>query len=253
MWAMILKEFRQLRRDRRTLAMMIALPLVLLVVFGYAASFDVTEIPTSVVGPRAEQVASELPAPFDVISVDPGGDRADAIDDLTYARAPVAIVTGGSEPEVLIDGSDLFTAQAAERALAQVAQQAPPGAVQPSAQTTVLFNPELDTSAVMIPGLAALILLFIGTVTGGWDDTWRRHGRLRLPKRARSSRRWATQAPKDQGKRDEDGRRRGVEQGRDDGLLHVAPSGPPAARGMIESPAPHAAARTYGKSVANVE
>jgi ABC-2 type transport system permease protein len=164
MWAMILKEFRQLRRDRRTLAMMIALPLVLLIVFGYAASFDVTEIPTSVVGPRAEQVASELPAPFDVISVDPGGDRADAVDDLTYARAPVAIVTGDSEPEVLIDGSELFTAQAAERALAQMAQQAPPGAVQPSALTTVLFNPELDTSAVMIPGLAAMILLFIGTV-----------------------------------------------------------------------------------------
>jgi ABC-2 type transport system permease protein len=163
MWAMILKEFRQLRRDRRTLAMMIALPLVLLVVFGYAASFDVTEIPTSVVGPRAEQVASELPTPFDLISLDPGGDRADAVDDLTYARAPVAIVTGGSEPEVLIDGSELFTAQAAERALAQMAQQAPPS-VQPSAQTTVLFNPELDTSAVMIPGLAAMILLFIGTV-----------------------------------------------------------------------------------------
>ena len=33
MWAMIVKEFRQLRRDRRTLAMMIVLPVVLLVVF----------------------------------------------------------------------------------------------------------------------------------------------------------------------------------------------------------------------------
>ena len=45
MWAMIVKEFRQLRRDRRTLAMMIVLPVVLLVVFGYAASFDVSAIP----------------------------------------------------------------------------------------------------------------------------------------------------------------------------------------------------------------
>ncbi len=48
MWAMIVKEFRQLRRDRRTLAMMIVLPVLLLVVFGYAASFDVTTIPTVV-------------------------------------------------------------------------------------------------------------------------------------------------------------------------------------------------------------
>ena len=41
MWAMVAKEFRQLRRDRRTVAMMIVLPVVLLVVFGYAANFDV--------------------------------------------------------------------------------------------------------------------------------------------------------------------------------------------------------------------
>ena len=49
MWAMVQKEFRQLRRDRRTVAMMIVMPLVLLIVFGYAASFDVTEIKTVVV------------------------------------------------------------------------------------------------------------------------------------------------------------------------------------------------------------
>jgi ABC-2 type transport system permease protein len=41
---MIVKEFRQLRRDRRTLAMMIVLPVLLLVVLGYAASFDVKTI-----------------------------------------------------------------------------------------------------------------------------------------------------------------------------------------------------------------
>jgi ABC-2 type transport system permease protein len=34
MWAMVQKEFRQLRRDRRTVAMMIVMPLVLLIVFG---------------------------------------------------------------------------------------------------------------------------------------------------------------------------------------------------------------------------
>ncbi|MGA8016166.1 MAG: hypothetical protein WCB85_09650 [Candidatus Dormiibacterota bacterium] len=39
MWAMIAKEFHELQRDRRTVAMMIVLPVVLLVVFGYAANF----------------------------------------------------------------------------------------------------------------------------------------------------------------------------------------------------------------------
>ena len=49
MWAMIVKEFRQLRRDRRTLAMMIVMPVILLIVFGYAASFDVSLDPEAVV------------------------------------------------------------------------------------------------------------------------------------------------------------------------------------------------------------
>ena len=57
MWAMIVKEFRQLKRDRRTLAMLVALPVLLLVVFGYAARFEVSNVAVDVVGPQAEQVA----------------------------------------------------------------------------------------------------------------------------------------------------------------------------------------------------
>jgi ABC-2 type transport system permease protein len=156
MWAMIVKEFRQLRRDRRTLAMMIVLPVVLLVVFGYAASFDVTTIPTKVVGPNAAAVAATLRAPFRVVSVDPGQSRSDAVTALRDGRVPVAVVADQSGVAVLLDGSELFTANAARRALAQLPQR--PGQVQ------VLFNPDLKTSAVMVPGLAGMILLFVGTV-----------------------------------------------------------------------------------------
>src|SRR6266581_2650492 len=62
--AMIVKEFRQLRRDRRTLAMMIVMPVLLLVILGYAASFDVSSVPTAVAGPGAGTVARALPAPL---------------------------------------------------------------------------------------------------------------------------------------------------------------------------------------------
>ena len=60
MKAMILKEFRQLRRDRRTVALMIGLPLMLLIVFGYAARFDVSNVDTAVAGPGAEAFAETL-------------------------------------------------------------------------------------------------------------------------------------------------------------------------------------------------
>ena len=75
---MILKEFRELRRDRRTLGMMIAMPLLLLVVFGYAANFYVSNVKTAIVGPQATQAAAMLPDFFDVTMTDPAATQADA-------------------------------------------------------------------------------------------------------------------------------------------------------------------------------
>ncbi len=161
MWPMIVKEFRQLRRDRRTLAMMIVLPILLLVVFGYAASFEVTTIPTTVLGPNADRVAAALPPPFDVQSVDPSADRAAAYEDLQYGREPAGFVTESDRVTVLLDGSELFITNAALRALGAMQSQSPANV---TVDHEILFNPTLDTSAVMVPGLAGLILLFVGTV-----------------------------------------------------------------------------------------
>ncbi|MFI6646369.1 ABC transporter permease [Streptomyces sp. NPDC050529] len=157
MWAMILKEFLELRRDRRTMAMIIALPLLLLVIFGYAANFHVDELETRVVGPRAEQVAQQLSPPFDVASVRPDEGREDAEQALRSERAAVVIVTsdGGEKPKALIDGSQLFSAQSASAAVA-----ASNGALEPE----VLFNPQLKTSWVMVPALVGMIMAFIGTI-----------------------------------------------------------------------------------------
>jgi ABC-2 type transport system permease protein len=161
MWAMVQKEFRQLRRDRRTVAMMIVMPLVLLVVFGYAASFDVTEIKTVVVGPDAQAVAERLREPFVVDRVAPEQDREDAVTTLRDGRAQVAIVTGaGAQPQALVDGADLFAARAAVTAFRQAAAQAGAAAPQPE----VLFNPDLETSVIMVPAIAGVILAFVGVV-----------------------------------------------------------------------------------------
>src|SRR5215471_2597713 len=120
MWAMVVKEFRELRRDRRTVAMMIVLPVVLLVVFGYAANFKVRDIPAVVVGPGARQAATFLRAPtFHVTEVDPAaGER------LRDGQAVVAVVTGGARPLVLLDGTQLFSVETAETALARLAPAA---------------------------------------------------------------------------------------------------------------------------------
>ncbi|HSL95132.1 MAG TPA: ABC transporter permease [Thermoleophilia bacterium] len=205
MWAIVVKEFRQLRRDRRTVAMLFLLPFLFLVVFGYAASFDVKEIPTVVMGGAAELVEPRLPEQFEVVAVRPGDDRAAAEEALRRGEAVVAFVTpaaAGEPATVLIDGSELFAAQAALRRIS--AAQAMAGDLQSSsgagssedgaasgeddagsaadgvaplpaaaqealavigaAEIDVLYNPDLRTAVIMVPGLCGIILVFVGTI-----------------------------------------------------------------------------------------
>lgn len=155
MRAMILKEFRELRRDRRTLAMLIVLPLLLLVIFGYAANFYVSSVATAVVGPQAEAVAATLPDFFDVIEVDASATAADAEQLLRDNHVDVALITGGQPVQALVDGSNLFAAQSSVAALNRAGD---------AVTTQVLFNPDLKTSWVMVPAIIGLILTFIGTI-----------------------------------------------------------------------------------------
>jgi ABC-2 type transport system permease protein len=160
MWAMVSKEFRELRRDRRTAAMMIVLPVVLLVVFGYAANFKVSSIPTVVVGPGASQAAALLSEPaFHVTEVDPAAGEPAARTRLRDGKAVVAVVTGRGTPLILMDGSQLFSVQAAETALGRMA-----GRAGVSPRVEILYNRDLSTSWVMVPGLAGLIVATVDLV-----------------------------------------------------------------------------------------
>jgi ABC-2 type transport system permease protein len=154
-WAIVVKEFRELRRDRRTVAMLVVLPLLFLIIFGYAASFDVDTLRVDVYGPGAESVEGQLPELFDVGDVEPDNDRDDAVDTLRRGRTDAVVVADPAAPEALIDGSSLFTAQAANATFNSAESPVVP---------TVLFNPDLTTSWVMVPALIGLIMAFIGTI-----------------------------------------------------------------------------------------
>lgn len=207
MRALIVKEFRELARDRRTLAMLIVLPVVLLVIFGYAANFSVDRVSVIVVGAHAHSVSDDLQTSqvaaddLEILRVDPALGAADAEGLLRDQDADAVIVaeadtgdTGAALADrmrVYVDGSGLFTAQAAQgvftklaaedaRDRVTVAQDAVrdalahgevPDIAETAAPTldsdelvTVLFNPDLKTSWVMVPGLIGLILLFIGAL-----------------------------------------------------------------------------------------
>lgn len=171
MRAVMVKEFQELRRDHRTLALLIVMPLLLLVIFGYAANFTVENLTVALYGSASSQVEDlidadeELSDHLQVVVTDEDGTEADAQQLLVDDKADVAIVADGTgDAQVLIDGSNLFAAQSAQVLFAQVqaalAQQ--PGA--PTLDVQILFNPDLKTSWVMVPAIIGLILTFIGTI-----------------------------------------------------------------------------------------
>ncbi len=156
MRAMILKEFRELRRDKRTMAMLIALPIVLLVIFGYAANFTIDEISAQVVGPQADAVAAQAPELFKVEATTASGTSQDAKDLVRDNKADVVIDTNTMPATAYVDGSSLFAAQTAVAAFNLVPKE--------MLTVEILFNPDLTTAWIMVPALVGLILTFIGTI-----------------------------------------------------------------------------------------
>lgn len=160
--ALVRKEFIELRRDRRTLAMIIAIPLLFLLVFGYAASFDVKHVKVELAGADSPTLRAELQHAGSAFSVRPGvaANVAAARADLRAGRQTVAVVAeGGGVQRILVDGSNLLVAQTALRNIESL--HATRGGQPP---IDVLYNPTLRSANFMVPGLVGLIMAFIGIV-----------------------------------------------------------------------------------------
>lgn len=132
MRALFIKEFQELKRDRRTLAMIIMLPLLLLLVFGYAANFSVDHINVKVLGPQASSTVSYLKSL-------PGADKFNFVADTSAPATPaqaqkllrspsgdVVVIpkakagTLSERVDVYLNGAKLFTAQSAKADLVQM-------------------------------------------------------------------------------------------------------------------------------------
>ncbi|MEK7214117.1 MAG: ABC transporter permease [Chloroflexota bacterium] len=190
--AVIRKEFIQIRRDRRTLAMVLVLPVMQLLMFGYAINTTVDHIPV-VVFDQSQSPASraliaglEHSGYFDVVgeeldaeqmrrTIDRGAAHAGFIIAPGFARDVLAGRPG--QVQVVIDGSDpnyaqtvVFAAGAVGQArsaqlLAERLQSLGRGGGAAAAtlidvRPTVLYNPGMRSVTFMIPGLIGIILQF---------------------------------------------------------------------------------------------
>jgi ABC-2 type transport system permease protein len=182
------KEFLQLRRDRRTLPMIIGMPIIQLLVFGYAANMDLRDVRLGLVDqartPLARDIGRALTA-SGVFKVFPAPDRQAIEESMLEADAKVGLVIPAgfdrnllsgraSGLEVYADGSEPNTAVVAAgyvqrivgRVLADRFAGRIPNAAQSGARLVprVLYNPDLRSRNYMIPGVVVLILMLMTTI-----------------------------------------------------------------------------------------
>jgi ABC-2 type transport system permease protein len=183
------KELQQLRRDRLTLAMMLVLPIVQLLLFGYAINTDVRHIPTVVWDQdqtaQSRDLARSLEATrfYDIVGnvrsydeIERALRRSDArvalvipprygADLARGQRATVQLVVDGSDPQIVGSATNtaasLVAARAGELLAVRLARQGMGGALaaEPLAlEPSILYNPDLRTAVYVVPGLVGVIL-----------------------------------------------------------------------------------------------
>ncbi|MFO0587826.1 MAG: ABC transporter permease [Polyangiaceae bacterium] len=197
--AIALKEVMHIFRDLGTLYFTVGMPLLMLVLFGYAVSFDVDRIPVVVVDEDATAESREVAARFfsGISFVRVGArDRAEEIEPLFRSReASVGLVIprgfsraiARGEPakiQVLVDAADNATTQTVlssasrfsvivNRDFARERLGESPDAVE--ARVRALYNPSSKSALFLVPGLVAVIqtmmsvLLTALTVAREWE------------------------------------------------------------------------------------
>ena len=185
--AMARKEVLHLRRDPRSLLLAFLLPALLVVLFGYAITWDVEDIRTAVLDLDGSSRSRELLDAFEAsgyFTVVRRLDRQGQVEEvLDRGQALVVIVVppdfarnldGGRSAtlQVLVDGSDansatiaLGYAQGIVRSFSSEVLLG--GAQLPvtiSAETRVWYNEELLSRNMIVPGLVAVIMMIIAAM-----------------------------------------------------------------------------------------
>jgi len=174
-WPMLRKEFIQMRRDRLTLAMMIGIPAIQLVLFGFAIRTEVRHLPTLVLDESRTRESRELVASlvnsgyFDITGEVRGRDEIEARIGRGDAAAAILIPHEftrdlkrgrGARAQVIVDAADPLSSQSALQGAALAGLSFRPSRRVQALELRVRpwYNPMLDSSTYIVPGIIGVLL-----------------------------------------------------------------------------------------------
>jgi len=191
--ALIRKEIYHLLRDYRSLYLAFAIPLLLIILFGYALSLDVDNVETIVVDYDKSELSRDFISKLDASAYFHVSARLsrtkDAIDYLDHDRTKVAIIIPpnftksiGADRDtplqILIEGSDpnfagiirgyltSFTEQYNQKLLLSFLNRQGMEKISPpvDGRIRIWFNEDLESRNFIVPGIIAIIIMIVGAL-----------------------------------------------------------------------------------------
>lgn len=192
LWAVARKELRQAARDPLSLAMLLGLPALMLVMYGYAINFDVRHVRLALQDRDRSAQSRELVAAFvnstyfDLVADLPAGADPELLTRRREVKAVLVIPEGfagellagrTARAQLLLDGADANTANtvlgyasalASERNVALLRESGAGALLERTGidyQPRVFYNPELRSTQFLVPGLIGFILMLTAVLS----------------------------------------------------------------------------------------
>jgi ABC-2 type transport system permease protein len=203
-WPMLRKEFIQMRRDRFTLAMLIGIPAIQLVLFGYAVQTEVRNVPTVVLDESHTAQSRRLVAMmantrnFRIIGT--AANRDEVREAIERGEAAAAIIVPpefatdlkrgrSAQTQVIVDAADPLSSAAAisaaaltgARSGAELTARGAPTSLEAPVEVRVRpwYNPEGRSSHYIVPGIIGVLLtMTMVSITGAAIVRERERGTL---------------------------------------------------------------------------
>lgn len=197
--ALARKEVLHIVRDVRVVYMALGMPVLLLLLFGYAVTFDLDRLPIALIDrdqtPASREYAAALAASGEFVVADHPLDPSEIEQDFRRNRLKVGVLIPrgferslargeSAEVQVLLDGADGTTTSVAlghvvgvtqARTTALLAGAGSMMSLPVDARVVMLFNPAMRSALFVVPGLIALILAIMAvlltalTVAREWE------------------------------------------------------------------------------------
>ena len=174
-WSFIIKETQHIMRDRRTMMILFGMPIILMLIFGFAISTDVRNVRTVVVMSQIDHQTQRMinaldeseyfnvlykvhtPAEAEQLIRNQKADMGIVFStDFASKHGGVQLITDGTDPNMAQQYNN-YASQIMGTQLMNVMQRKSPNAI----ALKMLYNPQMKSSYNFVPGIMGILLMLI--------------------------------------------------------------------------------------------